>query len=290
MKVVCQLANLSILQNYIDLVVETKDDPAHYQPRNRQQVKYFHGQGNRKMSKDSFTALHEVAYMLPGFVWLIQTFPDLMVCCGQQDAIDYMQLNREPILLSYDTTFNLGNFYLSVLIMQCSFLSETPLLPLAFILHDRKFESVHSTFFSLLLQKLPLKKCIIVTDGEAGITRAIVNTMSNWTLVSCSNHILRDAEFWLKKHAANSADLAVYKNNVRELLQCSTAIGLQLKLQTLRNSWSAAFAAYYDAHLKRRVEIGYGGYLNDCGLDDSSITNNMSESFNAVIKRYQVRK
>ncbi len=66
------------LQDFKDLIIESRDEPSHYKPRNKQQKNYFQGQqNNKKMFKDAFVSLHEIAHMLHEFVWVIQTYPDM---------------------------------------------------------------------------------------------------------------------------------------------------------------------------------------------------------------------
>ena len=67
---------------------------------------------------DALYNLHELAYDLDEYVSKIVTFPDLLVICGLRSIL--AELNRiisatteSPILLSYDTTFKLGDFYVS---------------------------------------------------------------------------------------------------------------------------------------------------------------------------------
>ena len=64
--------------------------------------------------------LHELAIDIPSFVHWIKTHPDLMCICGEKailDELDRVLLLDSPSqqLLSYDTTFQLGDFYISVL-------------------------------------------------------------------------------------------------------------------------------------------------------------------------------
>ncbi len=274
------------------MLIQTKDEKIQFQPRNRQQIKYFRALKNdKKLSRDSFVAVHEVAYMLNEFVWSIDTFPNLIMCCGMQKILDLVSLCNEPIVLSYDTTFCLGDFYVSALIVKLNTFDEKPIVPIGFVVHERKFESVHRRFFNHLLYKMSHnRRYVIVTDGEQGVVSAIVNVMSDWTLASCYNHILMDVEFWLKKNKASNNDIQIYKSQVRELLNCNTSLELAMKGQTVRESWSIAFRAYYDARISKRVELGYNGYLKEVGIEADLITTNASESLNALLKRYTVMR
>ena len=85
----------------------------------------------------------------------------------------------------------------------------------------------HHVFFQNFRTKCTnIKKACVVTDGEASIVKAVMPE-SEWKLATCWNHIIRDVEFWLKKHAACSEDISVYKNQIRELLSCDTEILLR---------------------------------------------------------------
>lgn len=104
--------------------------------------------------------LHEIAYDLPQFVWFIQTYPDLLCVCGIEEILD--QLDRillidsaMPQLLSYDMTFQLGDFYVSSLLFRHVIFKESPIIPALFLIHERKFQSVHETLFQIAVDKVP---------------------------------------------------------------------------------------------------------------------------------------
>ena len=75
------------------------------------------------ISHDALYNIHEIAYDLPDFVWTIQTYPDLIVVCGMKDIMDQMDHilqieSQSRQLFSYDTTFNLGDFFVSPLLFR----------------------------------------------------------------------------------------------------------------------------------------------------------------------------
>ena len=95
-----------------------------------------------RISRDSLYNLHEIAYDLTNLVWKIVTFPDLVCICGldelTEDANKLLMLSSTFQLLSYDTTFQLGDFYVSPLIVRHSIFDQKPCVPLAFMIHGRK--------------------------------------------------------------------------------------------------------------------------------------------------------
>ena len=165
---------------------------------------------------------------------------------------------------------------------------EAPTIPIAFVIHDRKFEAVHYEFCQELRRRLKASsQVVLVTDGEAAIVNAFNKSNTEWVLVNRWNHILSDIEIWVKRHEGKGCDVAVYKSNVRELLNCQSVTELTAKMTTLEPTWSEAFKMYYSSHLVDRVETAYTGYLHSVGLQTTSITTNMSEALNFVIKEFE---
>lgn len=221
-----------------------------FQPRNRKQLQYYK-ESNLRISKDSLLALHELACMVAGFVWTITTFPDLVVVCCLPQLLDFVVrlCQSKPVLLSYDTTFNMGDFYLSILCVRMECFTSRPCIPLAFMLHDRKFQWMHDHFFTHVQKHCSgIRNAVIAIDGEVSISKAI-RSCTKWKVAMCSNHIVRDVEYWLKKHSACPAEIPVYKTNIRELLQCQTEDALMTKHAQFQSHWSAPFVTYYNDHL-----------------------------------------
>lgn len=277
-------------KNYKELVVEDRNNAVQFQPRNQDQMSYFRNLNDPKRItyRDSLMNLHELAHIFPSFIWSITSHPDLVVCFGMNELIQLVPVDNNSVM-SYDTTFCLGDFYVSFVVAPCTRFVENPIVPLAFVLHERKFQSVHATFFEHVVEKIVSnRKCYIVTDGEAGIMTAISSVLPKCTLLTCWNHLLRDVEFWLRKHQGKADDVVVYKSQVRELLECETETMLETKKQTFRSTWSDAFAQYVDSFLGARIGIAYSGYLKKCGLPGNGVSTNISESMNAMLKRFQV--
>ena len=271
--------------SFKDLVINCCDEDEQFKPRSSKQVAYF--RKGRNIGSDGLVTLHEIAYMVPQYVWSIRTFPDLVVCFGLPISVKWM-MQCSNVILSYDTTFNLGDFYLSVLTIQLSAMQELPSIPVAFALHERKFQSVHKEFCENLKRQIRnVNNATVVTDGEVALAAAFQEVFPSWSVVGCWNHILSDIEIWLKKHNGQQQDIIIYKSHVRELLQSRNDGELATKLTTLRQTWSESFCSYYDSHIHDRITESYTGHLHDIGLTVDSITTNMSESLNAVIKRFQ---
>lgn len=91
--------------------------------------------------------------------------------------------------LSYDTTFEMVDFYVSGLSYRHTKFEETPVIPLMFMIHMERIEYVNSFFFSRVAELVPeigeSKLIIIVTDDEKAITNAVFKTWPKIPLFRC---------------------------------------------------------------------------------------------------------
>jgi hypothetical protein len=157
-------------------------------PRNSKQIAnmQFKERQQFRLTHDALYNLHEVAYDLNGFVAKITTYPDLVLICGLQtmtkelDNLIQSSLSS-PQLLSYDTTFQVGDFYLSPLLFRHTAFTSSPIMPVAFLIHERKFQSAHEELMkhisvvvpSLSKSKTPIP---VVTDDELGCVMQSTST------------------------------------------------------------------------------------------------------------------
>ncbi len=105
--------------------------------------------------------MHELAFDLGSFVKVIMTYPDLIVICGHEKLLielnNLLQIDSiQPQLLSYDTTFQLGDFYLSPLLFRHTLFLRSPVIPALFLIHERKFQLVHDTLMQQAAQLIPI--------------------------------------------------------------------------------------------------------------------------------------
>ena len=278
---------------------ETDDHLAVLQPRDQKQVQNvrMNELKSRRISHDALYNMHELAIDMPNFIHTIRTHPDLVCVCGHSAILE--ELDRVllldsslPQLLSYDTTFQLGDFYVSILCFRHTLFKEAPVIPAAFLIHERKFEAHHTELFEMcskLVKSLKTTNHPIVTDEERGIINAITKALPNLPQLRCWNHTFRSIKSWLRVHGAPSADTGVYLSDVRMLFHVSTREDYHKMLDEMKKKWSCPF---YDYHLKNvepdiqsiaRWSIEPLKVYNPF----SGVTNNQSESLNYVMKQLQ---
>ena len=246
-------------------------------PRNIKQISNLQAKERQKtrLSHDALFNLHEIALDLDGYVAKIVTYPDLLVICGLKSILS--ELNRiisagttSPVLLSYDTTFKLGDFYVSPLLFRHVLFEQNPA---AFVIHERKFKSVHKEFMEFVSHQLPaLSKgkvsVPIVSDDEAGLCYAIDNCLPGVSRIQCWNHLFNSVKLWLRRHGANSNEIPIYISHLRELFHQETEFAYRGKLKELCKDWSKAFVDYYMQNIHEEVSIinmhKYNGLVNIC--------------------------
>lgn len=172
-------------------------------PRNSQQVKNTIKNAKQagRLSRDALYNVHELAFDT-GFIHNIQTYPDLSIICYHPDMIQLFKstLNSNNATeqsqhLSYDTTFCLGDFYLSALLFRMTDFNPSPVFALAYLIHERKLASTHELFFRHMSDVCPelrtASNTIILTDSESAITNAISKNLPSLKPFLCWNHILQ---------------------------------------------------------------------------------------------------
>jgi hypothetical protein len=161
------------------------------------------------LSKDDIYNLIELAYHLNGTVISVDLFPNMCCVVGLpeilQDFNDLLELSsqEDQVVCHYDTTFKLGDFWVSPLSYRHILFKEKPTITLAYLIHEKKDEKFHTRFFTILKEKIPQltrKNFAIVLDREAAITNAIKKTLPNVSILHCWNHIKQDIKHWLNAH------------------------------------------------------------------------------------------
>ena len=169
---------------------------------------------------------------------------------GFRETLDSGKLQQ----LTYDTTFPLGDFYFSILLFRETELDESPVVPLAYMIHELKKQYTHLVCWSHMheaLGDLPFDNIIIVTDQEAAITQSIAITLRSLPRFLCWNHVQQDCRCWLNNHGVtNSTEMrtilvasvsfldATRKRHTRTFQLTLCQNGVSLSLNTLQHTYT----------------------------------------------------
>ena len=215
-----------------------------------------------RISHDSLYNLHELAYDLDDFVHKIITYPDLIVISGMKKMLTEMNIilasaGQGSQLLSYDTTFKLGDFYISPFLFRNTLFKKNPVMPAFFMIHERKLKSTHEELMKLIAVALPglvngSHTIPCVTDDEKGF-EVIDKYLPQVRRFQCWNHIINSSKNWLKNHGASSAEVPIYVGNIRDLLCQKSEVDYSSRLGELKVKWSQPFLQYYMKEIHDKV-------------------------------------
>jgi len=161
------------------------DQSMKLKPRNTKQISNLQQSERQKsrLTHDALYNLHELAYDINPFVISIKTFPDVLIVCGHSSLAEELNgllltESDSPQLLSYDTTFQLGDFYLSAFLFRHTIFLSSPVIPCLFLIHERKFQSCHEELMREVALRVPglvsgRAEIPLVTDEESGIYKVI---------------------------------------------------------------------------------------------------------------------
>ena len=264
----------------------TNGNEATSKPKDLQQVQNLRKKVKQEnmLSKDAIINAHVIAYDDNGFVWQIQTHPDLLIIIGLKELLNelsqlYKDVDPEH-LLSYDTTFQLGDFYLSALLYKHTAFLEKPAVPALFLIHNRKYEEHHKRLFDELKKHVSEKRLhqkVIAVDNEKAITNAIVKSDTYFKLViaNCWRHAGKDVEHWVSKHEGSKKDQLFYKDELFDILKSKTVSEMKEKICEKRKKWSEAFVQYFEDQIEPRLEnMAICMLEGKVEMDESGITTN----------------
>ena len=225
-------------------------------PRNKKQCEnaQYRTTKHKKISNDEFFSSVELAIQLENFVRKFVIYPEVIIHLADEKILEttkeLIRLSETHShlqqLLSYDTTFLLGNFYVSILVARNTYFENDPIFPVAFLIHTRKFSTYHRDFFFDIFAVTGIDKseCVpFITDREKGITQTLKAYFPQVKNIHCTNHILKDVEYWLKQHGGKQ-DIKVLKDDITQLIDCETKEKFDEVYSVLSSTWSAPFLNY----------------------------------------------
>ena len=280
-------------KHYKELVSEKKEGSEFVsKPRNTRQVHYQREKikNTTRPSKCALINLHMLAYEDVGFVHCIRTLPDLVVVCGLEEILAELTFVLENIpkreqLLSYDTTFSMGDFYVSVLLFKHCCFVQKPIIPALFLIHERKLQEHHQIVFRLLREKMKgkLNMIPVAIDMEQGIKGAI-ETETPLYIVGCWRHLIKDIEAWALKNQMVKKLSQQLVSDVYGILRTTTKA--EKILEEKKSSWPPDFKQYFQKQIEERLPNYCLQYVQKyANADDiNGITTNQSEGFNWLIK------
>jgi hypothetical protein len=129
---------------------------------------------------------------MEGYIHEVTVFLDLTAVIALPEMISLVNQLLDvttadmPFIFFYDTTFKLGDFYVSPLVFRNIIFENSPFMPVAFLIHGRKKEKVHARLFDFVSSVFPKldRKCVpFVTDRGTALVNAIVKNFPNCDVI-----------------------------------------------------------------------------------------------------------
>ena len=270
-------------------------------PRNPQQVKNAQAQARKKKrhTQDDLFNLVELTLDLKDFTHMLFLVPELGVVLAHRAMLQECRAvlstrGHQQQLLSYDTTYNLGDFYVSPLLFRHTLFEDAPVMPVAFLIHEKRTQFAHEIFMDFIAKEVPeIKGAPLVTDGEDNIVRAIANRLPQINHLRCWNHLQSAARYWLRKHGATPSDCSVYMRDLKALLMSPSEEQYRQQYRVISQRWSQPFLDYFNRQIDPEVTSSAGRWiLEPLGVYNgySGVTTNQSEGFNTLLKNLTERK
>ncbi|KAJ8355865.1 hypothetical protein SKAU_G00186590 [Synaphobranchus kaupii] len=171
-----------------------------------------------------------MAEYLEGFIREMTIYPNMVTVAALPEMVEefkklllLLPQSHPPQMLYYDTTFNMGDFYISTLLFSHGAFQERPTTPLAIMAHQTKDQKSHEAFFLQILHMLPeltSKRIVICTDREAAIENAIEKVLPTVPIVNCWNHLMQNVKHTVRGCGGTKEDVEVYQAHLNQLLSC----------------------------------------------------------------------
>jgi len=288
---------------YTELILEApKDLNSHVviAPRDMEQVRNAQRSARRqlRMTHETSCNLQHISDETK-FISDIVCYPSLMVFCYQPSLLDKVRglLDRCDIPLmcfSYDTTVIIRDLYVSTLVVRFTEFDERPVIPIMFMIHERKTKSSnqHHFFWQKAVEYLPeleeATNIYIVSREERAIVEAITRFLSNAPSFRCWNDLFDHAKQKLRRmDITNSETVSRYVSNIRHLITRSSLVDYNRELCILSaGCWDHEFTRYFKKCIDPEIARIGRWELAEHGID--AITVDHCDSLDYLIKCIQL--
>ena len=295
-------------------------------PRNLQQMKNYRRSGQCKDTNVLYSVMLQcklVQGTADAFVRDIKAAPDpqcvLFFDWQLKDLVRFCTDSRRFSILTADTTYNLGEFYVTPTtykhLMLVNSSQQHPVMAGPIFIHQRKDFASFNYFASTLVcfEKLLKDICAFGTDGDPALIEAFSHAFPNAKQLRCFIHMKQNISSKLKDRGLPSSVIQEFICDIfgkryvgtyeEGLVDSIDAIAFCSRVKNCKNIWEARekvylqpdqdsffeyFMRYYaeviSTTMLRGTRISVG-----LGLPPTIFTTNSSESLNAALKRKESR-
>uniref|UniRef100_A0A1X7T231 SWIM-type domain-containing protein n=1 Tax=Amphimedon queenslandica TaxID=400682 RepID=A0A1X7T231_AMPQE len=296
---------------YRDIINSDEGGPRHCieTPRNIEQVKNFRDTQSRsqRISHDALFNLYQLSFNLKfpdrrgeakDFVSYLALHPRILVHLLPHPILESLEqlvkIQNKPTLLHYDTAFNVGDYYLSILSFRHALFHEEPIIPCGFLIHSRRYQNDHKDFLEVItatIRPLQTKQINFVSDREFKFSSIFPVGFQ----LHCWIHFHNDIHWYLRNNTECTPEESnIILNGFRDLMLSVTEGEMDEEWKEMKES---AVVRKYDKvcqYLENNIIPSFKSHaaiwtLKLAGISnaENGLTNHASESMNAVIRRLQ---
>ena len=132
-------------------------------------------------------------------------------CAVLESFEQLLKISTDPVALCYDTVFNIGDYYLSILTFRHAFFIGNPIIPCGCMIHSKRYHSDHCEFLratTSIVPALTSKQVNIIIDREFKLFDKFILPVGNQ--LYCWNHLENDLYWHLKKTSNCTAKQITY--------------------------------------------------------------------------------
>ncbi|KAI1298269.1 hypothetical protein HDE_04258 [Halotydeus destructor] len=204
-----------------------------------------------------------------------------------------------PFQLAYDTTFHCGSFYLSSLVARNFLIEGSKLFPVILMMHDRRQTETHTLLWDVFMKLchkefMPVAHLVPITvDREYAITKAIRFYCKDRAQITfCKLHLVKNFETMLRRKR-NFKLRAITVQQYKTMCEAKSENEYDSLLADARKVWPAdVVKKFLDPHRgydhPTRTKSAAFAVAHFTVFGDKPATNNVSESYNSMIKRLDI--
>ena len=171
---------------------------------------------------------------------------------------------------------------------------EEPIVPCAFLLHSRRYQSDHKDFIegiTAIVHPLQTKHVNLVSDREF----KFAGLFPVGSHLHCWNHFISDIRWYLRSNTdCTPEEVNIIINCFRDIMLSETEDDFDSSWEEMKNSEVLKKNDKVFHYFQRNIMPSFKCHaaiwtLKSAGVSDAEngLTNNASESFNAVLRRLQ---
>ncbi|CAF0970355.1 unnamed protein product [Didymodactylos carnosus] len=244
-------------------------------PRNIEQIRNVKRRLARRLvaSADEISELYRFARETPNFIARFTLIPHVIAVAFCQESVNEFnqlldiepQTSKSRVLITFDSSFNINNFYITCVYYRHIAFHEEPCILLGCALHNRKTDDVYDYLLTYLKQNCAKieEKCLYVVDSESNsLTQEYLSEyLKDLKLIHTWNYVFTNLRSWLLNNGRTQADYQFYNAELKSLLICNDTQAFYRLYERCKSNWTQEFKQYFEKIILPLIETDLGSWI-----------------------------